>query len=199
MRMKKELARYKTSISCPLELYFPMEFFQDNIFCDALTEDISTCGDGWECIFNVSSASSATIPKEKGVYIFIWRPKFYLKHDNNNISFRHVVYVGSASSGDSDIRQRFNTNYKNIINNNPSIHWTENRPTDRESRLRKVLNLGNLEYWYVTMNKTEHDKIQNIEKRLINLFNPPGNKTFKSPIRMIVEHDKVSPAFEPAF
>lgn len=197
--MKKELARYKTSLSSPLELYFHMEFLQDKLFCDTLTEDISTCGDGWECIPNVSSASSDIIPKEKGVYIFIWRPEFHLEHDTKNISFRHVVYVGSASSGNSDIHQRFNSNYKNILNNNPSIHWTEKRPTDRESRLKKVLNLGSLEYWYVTMDKTKHDQIQDIEKRLINVFNPPGNKTFKSPIRMIVEHDKVSPAFEPAF
>ncbi|MEF1205326.1 hypothetical protein [Photobacterium damselae] len=197
--MEKELARYKTSESCPLELYYPMEFLQDLRFCNTLNEDISQCGDGWEKISSVSAASSRIIPDSKGIYMFIWKPDFCLEHDNNTINFRYVVYIGSASKGVSSILKRFNNDYKNVINQNFSVHWTENKPSNRDSRLKKVLNLNSLEYWYITMDHATSEQILDIEKRLICLFNPPGNQAFKSPIRAIVDQKKAAPAFEPAF
>jgi len=197
--MEKALARYRTSDSTPLELYFPMEFLQDENFFNALHEDIDICGDGWEKISNLNSASYKSLPDSKGVYMFIWRPGFSIECHNDSADFRYVVYVGSASNGDSSILKRFNSDYKNEINKCPSIHWTENMPSDRASRLRKVLNLGQLELWYVTMDQANPEQILDIEKRLINLFNPPGNKAFKAPIRAKYEPKKAAPAFEPAF
>jgi hypothetical protein len=197
--MNKALARYKTSESTPLELYFPMEYLQDSIFGEALNEDLSSCGSGWEVITNVSAASESLIPSCKGIYLFIWKPSFTLPLNENNISFRYVVYVGSASTGGSNILKRFTSDYKDKLNTDPSIHWTSNMPSDRSSRLKKVLNLGTLEYWYMAMDNASGEQIRDIEKRLINIFNPPGNSNFKAPIRAIIDTKKIAPAFEPAF
>ncbi|KJG13813.1 hypothetical protein [Photobacterium iliopiscarium] len=194
--MEKELARYKTSESFPLEMYFPMEFLQDLRFCNALGDDILLCGDGWEKIAAVSAASSGTIPDTKGIYMFIWKPEFSIEHDKEIINFRYVVYIGSAAKGSSSILKRFNSDYKKLINQNFSVHWTEARPSNRESRLKKILNLGALEYWYITMVDASSEQILDIEKRLICLFNPPGNQAFKSPIRATIDRKKVAPAFE---
>ncbi|QYJ77921.1 hypothetical protein [Shewanella acanthi] len=197
--MEKSLARYKTSESNPLELSYPMEFLQDKIFCSALIEDLEAFSDGWERIQNLSSNSSALIPDRKGVYMFVWRPSIEFKLHNESYNFRFVVYVGAASKGESSILSRFNSDYKSLINKKPSVHWTENNPHDRESRLRKVLNLWDLEYWYATMDNASSEQILDIEKRLINVFNPPGNKSFKQQIRAKIDIQKKTPAFEPAF
>ncbi|MEM6184461.1 hypothetical protein [Shewanella vaxholmensis] len=197
--MDKALARYKTSESIPLELYFPMEYLQDTNFGEVLGEDLVGCGSGWEVITNVSAASESLIPPCKGIYLFIWKPSFSLPLNERNVSFRYVVYVGSASTGSSNILKRFTSEYKDKINTEPSVHWTSNMPSDRLSRLKKVLNLGKLEYWYIEMDKASGEQIQDIEKRLINIFNPPGNSNFKAPIRAIVDVKKTAPAFEPAF
>lgn len=197
--MEKALARYRTSDSCPLELYFPMEFLQDENFFTALSEDIDVCGEGWEKISSISASTYKSLPDSKGVYMFIWRPGFSLECHNDTADFRYVVYVGSAASGGSSILKRFNNDYKNEINTCPSVHWTENMPSNRAARLKKVLNLGRLELWYVTMDKATPEQISDIEKRLIKLFNPPGNKAFKAPLRAKLEPKKSAPAFEPAF
>lgn len=197
--MKKTLSRYKTVDSTPLELYFPMEFLQDEDFCEALRDDLKYCGDGWERVSNVSSSSSSLIPDCKGVYMFVWSPDTAIEINDEPIRFRYVVYVGSASNGSSSILKRFNSDYKSIINSEPAVHWTENMPSNRASRLKKALNLGRLEYWYVTMEGATSEQILDIEKRLINLFNPPGNTAFKTPIRVSIDSSKKAPAFEPAF
>lgn len=176
-----------------------MEFLQDDSFSDALSEDLQSCGTGWEVITNVSSASGPSIPGCKGIYLFVWRPYFTLPVDGTEISFRYVVYVGSASSGSSDIAKRFISDYRDKINKDQAVHWTSSNPTDRASRLNKVLNLGQLDYWYMAMDDATSEQICDIEKRLINMFNPPGNKNFKSPIRVVIDRKNVAPAFEPAF
>ncbi|SHF91476.1 hypothetical protein [Vibrio gazogenes] len=195
--MEKALARYKTNDSYPLELYFPMEFLQDLQFCNTLSDDIKAYGN-WGVIKNVSSVSSNNIPSDRGIYMFVWTPKFFLYNDDDKISFKYVVYVGDASN-ENNLLDKFNKNYKNVINSEPDIHWTKDVASSRIDRLKKVMNLGCLEYWYLTMDRASVGQIMDVKNRLVRIFNPPGNEGFRKPIRAIVEHDKAVPAFEPAF
>lgn len=198
--MEKSLARFrKLKESFPLELSYPMEFIQDESFCNTVIEDLESKSDGWKCIKKIASSTSALIPNTRGIYMFVWRPSIALKTDCESCNFRFVVYIGSASSTEASLLKRFKSEYEAVINKNPDIHWDESNFCDRERRISKVLNLWDLEYWYTTMDKCTAEEILNLEKRLINIFNPPGNKSFRQQIRASIDKQRKAPAFEPAF
>ncbi|WP_210397394.1 hypothetical protein [Motiliproteus sediminis] len=197
--MKRTLARYKRSTPVPLEISLPVDYLQDEEYCMALSEDIHVCGNGWETISSVDGKSADVIPKIKGVYVFVWRTLFSMKSDTSSIDFNQAVYVGSASKGDSSLRQRFINDYQKIVKLFPAVHWTQSGMMTRDEKLKKVLNLWELDYWFVTMEGAGQDQIEDIEDRLIALLNPPGNTRNRSRITGKVNKDKRAPAFEPAF
>jgi hypothetical protein len=59
-----------------------------------------------------------------------------------------------------------------MIEASPESIWNRN-VTGRKARMRRLLNLRDLEYWYHEVTPLEH--IPQFEEILIHVFNPPGN------------------------
>ncbi|MCP4119074.1 MAG: hypothetical protein GY737_27465 [Desulfobacteraceae bacterium] len=89
-----------------------------------------------------------------------------------------VLYIGKAGGDNSsnNLKKRYNSEYSKIIQKHPEFHWSNSELKTRSERLKQVLNLWDIEYWFVVFNDNRH--IARIEKALIKLYNPPANKVW---------------------
>lgn len=147
--------------------------FSDNL-CDDVFNKMK-----WEVL--VASQSIVNrIPETPGIYMFIWKPYFKLINDKGSCEFRYVLYVGQANSETSNLRTRFRSDYYDFIKNCPDSIWDKIEYENREQRLKKYLNLWELEYWFCSItNSDDFKKIDKYEKELIETLGPMINDMHK--------------------
>lgn len=193
--MRKILARYKGKVCFPLEYLFPVDYMNDCDFIDMLKEDVDTSGDGWEVVKNISAGSAKAIPdKMKGLYFFMWSPQIDFETTQGVFNICNVVYVGSSTSIDNGIKNRFLADYEGLIGKHYDVHWIKKEAVGREDKLKKIMNLGCLNFFFNTMNDASKEQILDMEERLIKLLNPPGNIKHAL-LRGSLDKVNVKPAF----
>jgi hypothetical protein len=161
----------------PLELCIPLDQVLDIGWSRDVSNSILT-GKTWVKT-PVTSLLRGFLPEKAGLYMFVWKCPFPVpNNDDPNYKFSYVLYVGKAGSTDSGgtIKSRFANEYENIIGKYPESLWIRNCET-RKDRLKRILNLRELEFWYIELSKL--DEIEYHESTLIRIFNPPGNSQFK--------------------
>lgn len=133
----------------------------------------------WEVLI-ASQSILDRIPETPGLYMFVWKPYFRLKNNVGSFDLRYVLYVGKADASTSNLRTRFKKDYNEHVKQNPDILWSKNDIDSRDKRLRKYLNLWELEYWFCSMtNVDDIEKINKYEKDLIETLSPPINYQYK--------------------
>lgn len=159
----------------------------DPTACKQLDADLYPCGSAWERLVAAEGIESQ-IPKERGLYMFVWIPKLPLKCTGSGVmeqGMPWVLYVGKAGvkGGTSDtLRNRFN-DYKKHIGKSPASVWsTDSADLTREERLATYLTLRPLEYWYIRIGDAE--LIDSIEKRLRYFLRPPINTQTEPSMRL---------------
>ena len=131
----------------------------------------------WE-IREATDSLGDHLPEKAGLYMFVWRIPFRFPTKKlNDHFFRIIVYIGQAGSGDTgnSLQQRYKKEYAAIVCQDPQALWKDD-VSNRASRLKRYLNLRDLEFWYHEIGQT--DLIGAFEESLIKLFNPPANSQF---------------------
>lgn len=162
--------------------------------CLTLRESFRKLSDGgWERVRATESLYN-TLPDKGGIYLFLWEPYFVFDFDDlqKEEIIKFVLYIGKAQgiSKTSTLRYRYENEYSKYIHSDPCIHWKKDSPRNRSDRLKQILNLWDLKYWYIVIE--DINKINILEKQLIRMFNPPGNKALKAKTRL----GKSTPAFQ---
>jgi hypothetical protein len=161
----------------PLELCLPLDRVLDVRWSTEVSKSI-LAGKEWTRMA-ATSALGGFLPEKPGLYMFIWRCPFPTPLNDDPLNrFSYVLYVGKAGSSDSTgtIKNRYTNEYAHLIGKYPGALWLRDTQT-REQRLKRILNLRDLEFWFVDSIKT--DEIEFHETTLIRIFNPPGNNQFK--------------------
>jgi hypothetical protein len=112
--------------------------------------------------------------------MFVWRIPFAFPSSKlPNHFFRVALYIGQAGGKDTgnSLKLRYKQEYSSIVSKHPQALW-DTQTNDRVTRLRRCLNLRDLEFWYHDVSHT--DLLLAFEESLIKLFNPPGNSHFSS-------------------
>lgn len=160
----------------PLELFAPLELAIDKAWCQTTSRSIMGIRK-WQ-IFEATSTLADQLPAKTGLYMFVWRIPFSFPTAKlAEHFFRTIVYIGQAGAHETgnSLQQRYKQEYSAIVSCDPEALW-KTSPVDRASRLRRFLNLPNLEFWYHEVPQT--DLLGAYEELLIKLFNPPANSQF---------------------
>ncbi|HCX01853.1 MAG TPA: hypothetical protein DHO02_05570 [Syntrophaceae bacterium] len=132
----------------------------------------------WE-VFIASRDIVGRIPETPGLYMFVWKPYLTLKNISGNVDLRYILYVGKANSHTSNLRTRFRIDYFDVIKQHPHLLWDKVDVENREDRLRKYLNLWEIEYWFCSItNALDVEKIEKLEVELISTLNPLINDIY---------------------
>jgi hypothetical protein len=151
-----------------------------------LARDLEKLSAGWERLKVVENLASM-VPKERGIYMFVWVPPLQLALSGGNsvTDLYWILYVGKAgvAGGTLDTFQdRYIAEYRRYVSSAPDDLW-HHKPgggeLSRADRMKKFLALQPLEYWFLPV--TEVERIENLERRLIRLLNPPLNRKGTGP------------------
>jgi hypothetical protein len=151
-----------------------------------LTSDLRAFSSGWERLKVVENLA-ARLPRERGIYMFVWLPPLQLtaSGSDNMSELYWILYVGKAgvAGGTHDTFQdRYISEYRRYVSSKPDDLWCPeqgNVQPSREDRMKRFLALQPLEYWFLPVERVE--KIENLERRLIRLLNPPLNRKGTGP------------------
>lgn len=140
-----------------------------------LRNDLQTHATPWEKL-QATDGLAASLPDDPGLYMFVWRPTFGLTmSDGTESKFHQILYIGQAGGAKQQgntLRNRYK-DYRKHLRGNPEDLWVAEPPTTRAGRLTHFLTLRPLEFWFTTVG--DRSLIENLESRLINLYNPPAN------------------------
>ena len=144
----------------------------------------------WHALRVVDDGSSLStlLPDVSGLYMFVLSPQLLFQVGHANWSPNWVLYVGRAGriDGAGTIRKRFKTEYRKYFEGNLDGLWGP-FPTSRQEKMSIALSLRPLEVWYAEI--LDLSKIEDLETRLIQFFNPPLNKQSGLIIRKESERD----------
>jgi hypothetical protein len=181
-RLAAAVDRHRSDPSPLLEFQVRLGNFLDRKFCSQLQADLkSNSTTGWRVV-KAKPQSANVIPKEPGLYMFVWDVGFELPADSKGIQSlqsSYVLYVGQAgaeagaSTSNSTLRSRYETGYKKVVGKDPEALWSHSNPRSRDERLAKYLSLSPLYYWCLPI--ANRASIGGLETRMIELFNPPLN------------------------
>lgn len=149
----------------------------DSEHCNQIGSLMHRNGARWEHR-KATNTLHESLPKVKGIYMFVWMPCLTLKFDPNEEirPMTFVLYVGKAGIADGTqdtIKSRYQSEYSKYVARDASSLWDEQVADTREERLARYLTLRPLEYWFLQI---EHVRdIVLIEKQLIKLLRPPLN------------------------
>ena len=146
-----------------------------------LSRDLAKASAGWEKLRVVENVASL-IPRVRGLYMFVWTPPLDLQFVGSAaISGQAwILYVGKAgiAGGTQDtIQDRFLSEYRRYLFAPPEALWADERDEAdqaRAERMKKFLTLQPLEFWFLPIDQVY--QIENLERRLIRLLNPPLNR-----------------------
>lgn len=136
-----------------------------------------------------------TLPPQKGVYMFVWRPEIEFHFDPQEVErISWILYIGKAGidgGTDDTIKDRYQTEYSKYVGKDASCLWSDTCASTREEKLSRYLTLRPLEYWFLPLDRFAVREIALMEKQLIRLFRPPLNKQYGVTLRP----GKTQPAF----
>ena len=190
----QRLHKFRDEPAPPLPFSPSIELLIDSEFCKGIDKAIHEAGVKWERCLAVE-ALGASLPAERGLYMFVWRPEMSFRFDSNPASERlsWALYVGKAGTenGTHDtIKHRYESEYRKYVGRDPSCLWDSAGADSRELKLARYLTLRPLEYWFLTMLSVRD--IILLERKLIRLLRPPLNQQHGPKIRP----GKTVPAFE---
>jgi hypothetical protein len=181
---ERSVIRHRAEASPALNLQLGIAMMLDIPAHKVLQDDLAGHASPWERAIAVESLADS-LPHEAGLYMFVWCPAIQLTvADGSQRSFHQALYIGQAGGAaqrGNTLRNRFK-DYKKHLRGNPERLWTEEPPTARADRLTYYLALRPLEFWFATVE--DRSKIQNLENRLINLYNPPLNNRSRPRLRV---------------
>jgi len=179
MELSEALIRYQYDEAPNLSFNLLPDRLVNEKYCHDLSELILCKSKGnWEKL-KATKNLYRSIPDLPGLYLFIWKLYFPFKFDNSKLFFRYILYIGKAGGSDckGTLRSRYQSEYSKIIHSDPEKIWVNVDMNTRIDRLQKLLNLHDLEYWFLPLNNcNDMSVIEILEDRLIKLFNPPGNR-----------------------
>lgn len=188
------VAEHRDRESPVLELQVPLLRLLDSHGLKHLMEKVERVANGgWEVALATDTLWHS-LPKEPGLYMFVWRPEFRFQmgqHDRpDSLSF--VLYVGQTGSEKSSrtLAERYR-DYRRFISGNAEKLWEEVPVETRATKLGRFLTLRPLEYWYCVV--PDQSEVDLLEDQLIKLLNPPLN----GPRSPRVKFMKPQPAFKP--
>jgi len=168
-------------ITHPLDFRPSIERFLDLALCCSL----SACfhrESKWERSLAVASLAPS-LPDERGVYMFVWRPPLVLPFETGGPEQPWwVLYVGRAGSEFADqdtIRSRYMNEYRHIVGGDVTRLWDKKPAVERNERLARYLTLRPLEYWFLLLSRPADVHI--LERKLIRMFSPPLNRQLVGP------------------
>jgi hypothetical protein len=161
-----------------------VRLLQDQNFRTALDQDLASSASNWE-VRKATARLARQLPDQPGLYMFVWNPSSptFIQDSNRTFCFSWILYIGKTGSDGSrnTIRSRYQQEYASYMDADPNNFWDEKLPLDRKSRLKTLLSLSPLEYWYSTIENTA--EINRLEERLIQIFRPPGNVVGRNILR----------------
>ena len=169
-----------------LEIPLKLAHVGDVAHCAQVTARLAElCPHGWEVLeIKDGRATAAGLPREPGVYMFVWHPTLELRLAAGGATrFKYVLYVGVAGKPGSanTIRARYEGEYMKYIDGDPEQLWSDAPCELRADRLARYLTLRPLEIWYLCL--SEVSDLLRLESRLMALFNPPINKQGRGRVR----------------
>lgn len=160
----------------PIEFCIPLDLAIDKSWCEQASRSIT--GSGKWTVFAATANLTDHLPEKSGLYMFVWKIPFAFPNDKLvDHFFRMVVYVGQAGAEatGNTLQRRYKQEYASIVAQDPQSLWNADS-SNRESRLKRHLNLRDLEFWFHEVGRT--DLLLAFETSLIQLFNPPANVQF---------------------
>lgn len=145
-------------------------------------------GAEWEA-HRATPGLARSLPREPGLYMFVWRPSFRVRLGNGEpASFRRVLYVGRAGGPGSGntLRGRYGGYTALLADGAAAADW----PKARDRRLAALFQLRDLRYWCAPV--SDGTALPAMEKRLIELLDPPGNRDRPKPQLQVL---RTKPAF----
>ena len=179
------LARHRDDSPPRLELSLPVDRLMDVDYLSHLKDDLfAQVPDGFEML-KATPRTHEMIPAAAGVYLFVWCPEFELHGDSSGatsdtqcprLRTQFVLYVGKAGGEKSKqtLKSRYQGEYRKYVGRSVDELWSGACGTTRDELLDRWLRLVPLEYWYAVV--ANDSEVSSIEKRLIDLFNPPLNQ-----------------------
>lgn len=174
--------RHRDEPSPTLPVEWPLLRFLDAAGTDTLVTDLSAAGTAWE-VYEATERLWEHLPASPGLYMFVWRPwfRFRIAQPSSSTSqlkpdaVSQILYIGQAGASDDKTGNTLKSRYKGYcrhIRADPHVLWS---PTLRMTRpdLSRYLALRPLEYWFTEIH--DRSQIKSLERRLINMFNPPIN------------------------
>ena len=126
-----------------------------------LQQDLERAGAEW-MQRNASPGLARDLPRSAALYMFVWQPVFSVAlAGRERENFPMVLYVGKTIA----LRKRYSGEYASILSAKKAI-------SDERQKLRDLFKARHLEFWYAPVHPDELDEL---EQRLITLFDPPGN------------------------
>lgn len=160
----------------PIDFCIPLDLAIDKSWCEQTSRSIM--GTGKWTIFAATPNLADHLPEKSGLYMFVWKIPFSFPSEKlSDHFFRLVLYVGQAGADTTGntLQRRYKQEYASIVANEPQSLWNADS-SNRVSRLKRHLNLRDLEFWYHEVGQT--DLLLAFETSLIKLFNPPANSQF---------------------
>lgn len=168
-QLRNALALHRGEASPSISFSFPLEVWLDDEQLQALTQQLGRHCSEWEWR-RATPMLGAQLPKQHGVYMFVWASEFTVSSGSLSVAARWVLYVGKAI--DTTLSSRYANEYRRYLDYDPEKLWDAPERT-RAERLGKYFQLRPLEYWFATVE--DRARISGMEGRLIRLFNPPLN------------------------
>jgi hypothetical protein len=181
---QEALARHYPADALSVPFGPSVRLLQDRTFCRVIEDDLRAHASNWEVRIATPGLANQ-LPDSPGLYMFVWRPNSpsFVKDENKSFLFSWLLYIGKTGSDGSQntLKNRYKQEYAAYIDSDPNCFWNEKLPDNRKSRLKTLLSLSPLEYWYSVIENTE--EISKLEERLIKIFRPPGNANGRNVLR----------------
>lgn len=153
----------------------------DDEHCRMISDILRDVGSAWE-VRTAQPDLYQQLPMGPGLYMFVWHPALQLMgaYEATARSFPWILYIGQAGGGSSNntLRDRYKNEYSKLLNGDPGKLFASNAPVNRSDRMKRYLRLRPLEYWWTEI--ADQQKIPLLEKRLVNLLQPPLNSQHRA-------------------
>jgi len=169
------IAEHRDRESPVLELEVPLLRLLDSHGIGHLVDKLRKVAGEWE-VAMATDHLWQSLPKEPGIYMFVWRPEFRfpMGQDDRPDSMSYILYVGQTGRDTSTqtLADRYR-NYRRYLAGSPEKLWEKTPVQTRATKLARFLTLRPLEYWYCTV--SDPAEVDLLEDQLIKLLNPPLN------------------------
>lgn len=189
--VQEVLATFREEPSPGLVMELHVARLLDAQDCASLMKTLQEKGGDWE-VLRATKNLARRLPKESGLYMFVWSTPAVLEGEKHSLHLRYPLYVGKANNeGTSSLRSRY-TEYAKYMQGGLERLWERDTTSSRKELLARWLTLKPLDYWFLCLPGIEDEELVRLERRLIRLLNPPLNKSNKPKLHVV---KKSKPAF----